>query len=665
MPARAARAPAGTRMSAPLRVLFVEDNPADVELIVHELRREGYALEWEVVEDRAGMETALQRPWDVIVSDHSMPRFDAPEALEVLKASGQDLPFLVVSGHIGEETAVATMKAGAHDWVAKDHLVRLAPAIARELREADQRRQRVAAEAALRESESRYRLLVEHAADVIVMIDAEGRVIFQSPSTTRVLGYAEGAMLGRPVLSFVHADDTDHVSQLMAEALQSGGPVSVDSVRIQHQDASWRTFEGSGARMLDANGQPVLVAAARDITERVLLQQQLIQSQKMEAVGRLAGGVAHDFNNLLTVMLGYSNLLLDQLAENPLLHQEVDEIKRAATRAAGLTQQLLAFSRKQVLALRVVDLNRELDGMSGMLRQILGEDVSLEMRLKPDVGRVRVDPGQLEQVIMNLVINARDAMPEGGRLKLTTRDVALDERQARPRGMTPGRYVQVEVSDNGSGMDEQTLARLFEPFFTTKEPGKGTGLGLSTAYGIVRQSGGSLYADSTMGEGSTFHILLPRVEEPLTAPEAPARGGVARGSETVLLVEDEPLVRSLVHDILRKAGYQVLESGRGEEAVQIARRHEGTIHLLLTDVVMPGMGGLETARHVLRLRPDIRVLYLSGYTDELVMRHGALGPGQAFMPKPFTPDALLRKVRELIEPGPVMPVEQAARWFTG
>jgi PAS domain S-box-containing protein len=653
-------------VSTPLRVLFVEDNPADVELILHALRRGGFEPHWSVVEDRTGMQAALAgAPWDVIVSDHSMPRFDAPEALEVLKASGHDLPFIVVSGHIGEETAVACMKAGAHDWIPKDHLARLVPAIERELREAGQRRQRVRAEEALRQSEARWRVLVEHAVDVIVVLDAQGRVSFQSPSIARVLGYGENEMVGRPVLDYVHTEDAAHISALMAEALREGSRVSMDAVRIRHRDGTWHTFEGSGAPLTGEGGQPVLVAAAREITERVLLQQQLVQSQKMEAVGRLAGGVAHDFNNLLTVMLGYSNLLLDQLAENPLLHQEVDEIKRAAMRAAGLTQQLLAFSRKQVLTPRVVDLNAELEAMSGMLRRVIGEDVSLEMHLDPTGGHARVDPGQLEQVIMNLVINARDAMPEGGTLALATRGAALDERQARARGVAPGRYLEIEVRDTGQGMDAATVARLFEPFFTTKEPGKGTGLGLSTAYGIVRQSGGSIYAESAPGEGAAFRILLPHVEEPVSAQERPAGGTVARGSETVLLVEDEPLVRSLVHDILRKAGYQVLETGRGEEAVQIARRHGGVIHLLLTDVVMPGMSGLETARAVLAARPDIRVLYLSGYTDELVMRHGALGPGQAFMQKPFTPDALLRRVRELLEQGDTAraAVAHGARWL--
>ena len=631
--------------TAPLRILFVEDNLNDVEFIVRALRQGGFQPVYRVVQDRDEMQAALgQERWDVIVSDHSMPSFDAPAALEVMKASGQDLPFIVVSGHIGEETAVACMRAGAHDWVSKDHPARLVPAIARELREAEQRRQRVRAE-------ERYRLLVEHAADLIVVVDAEARVSFQSPSVTRVLGYAENELIGRPVLELVHPEDAERVTQIMNDALREGRRVTLDRVRVRHRDGSWRTLEGSGARMIDDRGQPWLVAAARDITERVLLQQQLVQSQKMEAVGRLAGGVAHDFNNLLTVILGYGDLLLEQLADNHLLHQEVDEIKRAAARAAVLTQQLLAFSRKQVLSPRVIDLNAELNTMSGMLRRILGEDVGLELRLQQGVGHVRVDPGQLEQVLLNLVINARDAMSGSGRVTVGARDVQLDERQGPVRGVTPGRYVEVTVRDTGHGMDEDTLAQLFEPFFTTKEPGRGTGLGLSTAYGIIRQSGGSIFAESAPGEGSLFHILLPRVEEEVAKnAETPPDTARSMGHETMLLVEDEPLVRGLVHDIMRKSGYRVLETGRGEEAVEIARHHAGPIHLLLTDVVMPGMSGLETAARVAEIRAGVRVLYMSGYSDELVMRHG-LPPGHGFIQKPFTPDMLLRKVRELLDVG--------------
>ncbi|MBI5710927.1 MAG: response regulator [Candidatus Eisenbacteria bacterium] len=637
-------------MSTPIRVLFVEDSREDVELVLHELERGGFAVDHGVVDTAPALRAALAaRAWDIVIADHSMPRFDAPAALELLKANGSDLPFIVVSGHIGEELAVACMKAGAHDYIGKGHLARLVPAIARELRDAEQRRQRRAAEEALRSSEERYRLLVENAADLITVLDGEGRYVFASPSIRRMLGYEPEALIGTDALDLIHPEDAERVRAAMAEVL-GGTPSSLTGLRVRHRDGSWRTIEGSGSRLVDREGRPFLIATARDITERVQLELQLNQSQKMEAVGRLAGGVAHDFNNLLTVILGYGNLLLDQLTENPLLSEEVEEIKRAATRAATLTQQLLAFSRKQVLSLRVLDLNAVVDGMNLMLKRLVGENVRLEMRLDHALGRVKVDPGQIEQVVMNLAVNASDAMPDGGHLLVETSNVELDNSYARRRAVTPGRYVMLAVTDTGIGMDEATQARLFEPFFTTKEPGKGTGLGLSTVYGIVRQCGGNIFVYSEPGKGSSFKIYLPRVDEPAAAREGPPppRGGT-RGTETVLLVEDEPLVRSYVHDVLRKNGYRVLEVPNGDEAIGRSAGHREPIHILVTDVVMPGISGLDLAKQLAGSRPGLRVLYLSGYTGDLVEQQGVLEPGSAFLQKPFTPDALLRKVRELLD----------------
>jgi PAS domain S-box-containing protein len=638
-------------VSAPVRVLFVEDSPIDVELIVRHLRRGGFIPEYDVVDTPEGMRRALAgRAWDVIISDHSMPRFDAPAALEVLKASGHDLPFIVVSGNIGEELAVACMKAGAHDYVTKGHLARLVPAIERELREADQRRQRRKAEEALRKSEERYRLLVENAADLITVSDMEGRITFASPSVERVLGFSQEDVVGRAVVDFVHPDDAEVVQAAITESMVSGVPAQMTGLRIRHRDGTWRVFEGTGSRLTGESGPPQLVTTARDITDRVQLEQQLHQAQKMEAVGRLAGGVAHDFNNLLTVILGYGNLLLDQVKNDDVLHQEVDEIKRAATRAAALTQQLLAFSRKQVLALRVVDLNETIRGLSQMLKSLVKEDIELVLNLEPALGSVRVDTGQIEQVIMNLALNARDAMPEGGRLEIETTNVDLDDTFAHRHVVQPGPYVLMCVTDNGQGMDSETQSRLFEPFFTTKSPGKGTGLGLSMVYGIIKQSGGSIFAYSELGKGSTFKIFLPRVDtpaEPVEEPPPPTRA--LNGTETVLLVEDETPVRTLVQDILSKHGYSVLDARDGVEALEMSRRHRGLIHLMVTDVVMPGMSGIELARRFDVERPETRVLYLSGYTDDVVLRNGVLRPGTAFLQKPFTPESLLQKVRSLLD----------------
>jgi two-component system cell cycle sensor histidine kinase/response regulator CckA len=653
-------------MSVPVRILFVEDSLDDVELVLHELRRGGFTPDHWVVETAESMRQALaDQPWDLVIADHAMPRFDAPGALAVLQQSGQDLPFIVVSGHIGEEQAVACMKAGASDYLTKDNLVRLVPAVERELREAAQRRQRREAMAALSTSEERYRLLVENSADMITLQDGQGRITFASPSISRILGFPPAEVLGRRLRDFVHEDDAKVLAVAHDEVLMRGFTPLITGLRFRHRDGTWRIVEGSAARITEPDGTVGLVTTGRDTTERVQLEAQLHQAQKMEAVGRLASGVAHDFNNLLTVILGYSNLLLDQLDESHVLYQEVDEIKRAADRAATLTQQLLTFSRKQVLSLRPVDLNQVLGGLAEMLRRLIGEDVELTLKPAADLALTRVDPGQIEQMVMNLAANARDAMPQGGRLSIETANVELDNAYARRRAVQPGSYVMLAVTDTGQGMDAATQARLFEPFFTTKEPGKGTGLGLSSVYAIVRQCGGNIFVYSEPGRGSSFKIYLPRVDTQASARPSKLAPDEARGDETVVLVEDEPLVKNLVSEVLRKSGYQVMEFVNGRDALTRARRHSGHIHLLVTDVVMPGMSGIELARQLAPGRPEMRILFLSGYTDDLVERQGVLQPGRDFLQKPFTPDTLLRRVRALLDAPAVAPAERPAAPVAG
>jgi len=380
-------------------------------------------------------------------------------------------------------------------------------------------------------------------------------------------------------------------------------------------------------------------------------QQQLLQVQKMEAIGRLAGGVAHDFNNLLTVLGGRSRLLLDRLRRDDPLRRDIELIQETADRAATLTQQLLAFSRKQVLAPKVLDLNAVVVNMDTMLRRLIGEDIDLVTVPGPALGRVKADPGQIEQVIMNLAINARDAMPRGGQLTIETANVELDEAYARRHvAVRPGPHVMLAVSDTGPGMDAETQARVFEPFFTTKEPGKGTGLGLATVYGIVKQSGGNIWVYSEPGRGTTFKIYLPRVEEAAEPVEpAKALAGPPRGLETVLVVEDDEALRELAREILQSHGYTVLEARHGGEALPIGERHAGPIHLLVTDVVMPWMSGRELARRLMPAHPEMKVLYVSGYTENAVVHNGVLDPDTAFLQKPFTPDALARKVREVLD----------------
>jgi signal transduction histidine kinase len=380
-------------------------------------------------------------------------------------------------------------------------------------------------------------------------------------------------------------------------------------------------------------------------------QEQLMQSQKLEAIGQLAGGVAHDFNNLLTAILGYSHLGLGQLAENDPMRTNFEEIKKASERAASLTRQLLAFSRKQVMQPRVLNLNSVVPEMEKMLRRMIGENIQLRTALQADLGNVRADPSQMEQVLMNLVLNARDAMPSGGKLTLETANVYLDENYARQRpSVVPGAYVMLAVCDTGTGIDQETQQHIFEPFFTTKEQGKGTGLGLSTVYGIVKQSGGYIWMNSEVGKGTAFKIYLPRVNklaERYTHETAPAE--IPGGTETILLVEDEHTVRRLAKDVLESNGYRVIEAASGKDAIRLAEDHPDSIDLLLTDVVMPEMGGRELAGRLTSLRPEIEVLFMSGYTDSTFFDHDVLEGGINFIQKPFTPEALALKAREALE----------------
>jgi PAS domain S-box-containing protein len=409
----------------------------------------------------------------------------------------------------------------------------------------------------------------------------------------------------------------------------------------------------SKAPLGDATGAAVgVLGVYLDITEHKRLEDHLRQSQKMDAVGQLAGGVAHDFNNLLTVITGYGDLALASLPTDHPARAQVAEMVAAGQRAATLTRQLLAFSRKQVLAPKVFDLNRVVAETEKMLRRVIGEDIALATALQPGVGHVRADPGQIEQVVLNLALNARDAMPTGGRLTIETRDVELDESYARTNSeVRPGRYVLLAVSDTGCGMTEEVKRHVFEPFFTTKGPGKGTGLGLATVYGVVKQSGGSVKVYSESGVGTTFKVYLPRVELPVTVGQSTPPQFLPRGAETVLVAEDDAGVRGLTCLALRGFGYEVLEAGNGEDAVQVLDAHPGPIHLLLTDVVMPGMGGRVLAERVAARHPEARVLYVSGYTDDAVVRHGILEEQVEFLAKPFTPLVLACKVRNVLDRG--------------
>jgi signal transduction histidine kinase/CheY-like chemotaxis protein len=408
--------------------------------------------------------------------------------------------------------------------------------------------------------------------------------------------------------------------------------------------------------------QGMLISSGiRDITERVALEERLRQSQKMEAVGRLAGGVAHDFNNLLTVILGYSQILADGLPAGRLA-DSTSQIKSAADRAAGITRQLLAFSRKTVLSPRIIDLNDIMLNLDSLLRRLIGEDIEVLTVPARDLGSVKADPGQIEQVIMNLALNSRDAMPQGGKLTLETANVQLDEKYAgEHQPISAGNYVMLAVSDTGLGMSPEVQARVFEPFFTTKEVGKGTGLGLSMVYGIVKQSGGYIWVYSEPGSGTTFKIYLPRVDQPAESAGADKRpSSVQRGTETILLVEDDPQLRQLSSSVLAHCGYKVLAASSPEEGLEVCRANHQEIRLLVTDVVMPRMNGRQLAEQVLKISPQTRVLYISGYTNNAIVHYGVLDPGLWFLPKPFTLSALIAKVREVLDASATAPQGERA-----
>src|SRR5436309_3501016 len=512
--------------------------------------------------------------------------------------------------------------------------------------------ERLRAEQALRNSEQSYRSLVEGVRDVIVALSPGGEVTSLNPAFEEMTGFPPGEWVGRPFEALVHPEDVPLALELFGRVLR-GEPRPTIQFRILTKTGPYRVAEFSASAQLRDGKLLGILGIGRDVTERLGLEQQLRQAQKMEAVGRLAGGIAHDFNNILPAITGHADLLLEDLGHHDPRRADVDEIRRSAERAAGLTRQLLAFSRQQVLQPKVVDLNALVLDMDKLLRRLIGEDVELATVLDPTLGRVTADPGQLEQVIVNLAVNARDAMPQGGKLTLETRNIDLDSSYTLEHSLVkPGPYVQLTVSDSGIGMDEETQAHAFEPFFTTKPRGQGTGLGLAMVYGTVKQSGGFIWVYSEPGRGATFKIYLPRVDAPVesAAPPAPVERP-PRGSETVLLAEDEPAVRAIARQALERQGYTVLAAPSGADALALAAQHGATIHLLLTDVVMPGMSGRDLADRLTAQRPGIRVLYISGYTDNAIVRHGMLEPGLAYLQKPFRPDALVRKVREVLDAG--------------
>jgi PAS domain S-box-containing protein len=782
-------------MAKPLRVLIVEDSEDDALLLVNALKDGGYEPIFERVDTSEGLKSTLSgKEWDCVLSDYSMPQYNGIAALREVQAHGVDIPFILVSGTIGEDTAVGAMKAGAHDYLMKDKLGRLIPALERELAEAEVRRERRQAEEALRRSEEQYRTLIDTLNDGVHELDARGVVTFANDAFARILGFRNAKdVIGRSVFEFEEREGTaeQFMESLSVIAIpgivestirkQDGTIANIEirptpvfkdgklagvrgiirditerkqaevfrnAIELKRQGAEKRfqdlfQFSPDAILITDSNGiiimansraettfgypleelvgRPVetlvppktvlahvalrkqylstaiprpmgeglprleavrkdgtlvpvnisltpleseegtLVAASvRDMTEQVkkeqagkALEAQLRQAQKIEAIGQLAGGVAHDFNNILMAITGYCELLLLKTLPADPLQAFVLEIQKAADRGASLTRQFLAFSRKQILEPRVLNLNDEITKMEGMLRRLIRENIELKLSLNGDLGSVQADPGQIEQVIMNLVINSSDAMPTGGTLTIETSNVTLSEGLQTESGIVqPGNCIMISVKDTGVGMDEAVRAHIFEPFFTTKEQGKGTGLGLATVYGIVKQSKGHVLVESAPGQGTTFIIYLPRwegQEQPAVIAGSAGAGRLPRGSESVLLVDDNDSIRSAVTAVLVICGYRVLQAANGQEGLEVSRGHTGGIDLVITDVVMPQMGGPELVKQLVANRPGIKVIYMSGYSEEAAALQSNLTLNSAYLPKPASMQTLLQKIRELLD----------------
>jgi two-component system cell cycle sensor histidine kinase/response regulator CckA len=634
-------------MKSSIRILQLEDNALDAALIKETLAAGEIDFRAECVDNRADFIAASERGgYDLILADYTLPSFDGLTALSIAREKCPEIPFIFVSGSLGEEVAIESLKSGATDYVLKHRLARLVPSVKRALDEVDQRAARQRAERQVQFQAS----LLDQVPNGIIAIDADGTIIQWNKFAVTLFQWKAEDVVGRGIKAVGVLPESPLQESETANWLQNG--YWEGELELRKRDGT--TFSAYVIETAIRVGQVGrgFVVLASDITYRKQLEDQLRQSQKMEAIGSLAGGVAHDFNNLLTAIIGYSQLAMGRLGYKERARADIAEIEKAAKRAAALTNQLLAFSRRQVLQPTVLDLNEVVMEVEKMLQRLIGEDIMLTTNLNTELGLVKADPGQIEQVIMNLVINARDSMPKGGKLTIETNNFVINRPYASRHGdVEPGPYVMLAVIDTGFGMDQETQARIFEPFFTTKQQGEGTGLGLSTVFGIVRQSGGHIWVYSEPGDGTTFKIYLPRIEDGASSVDEIREPVVEsiHGAETILLVEDEEVVRTLARQVLEINGYTVLEAESAADALILFEKHEGQIHLMVTDVVMPGKSGRELAERLVPSQPGMKVLYMSGYTDDAIVHHGVLDAGTSFLQKPFTPDALARKVREVLD----------------
>ncbi len=634
-------------MSKELRILMLEDASTDAELVERELRKAGIAFSLKRVETRDAFQKGLNdfSP-DIILADYKLPSFDGLSALDIVRGQDSDMPFILVSGSIGEEMAAEALKIGATDFVLKQKISRLTPVIQRALREVEERTKR-------RKAEELIKSVFETIKEGLVVIDPEYRIVSANKAYCEQVKRLLNDIIGKNCYKVAH--------RLEKPCFESGiecpvkytletGDVFTTVHNHNKKEKNPISLEIKSCPMKDSAGKTIsVIETINDITERVSLENQFRHAQKLRGIGQLAGGIAHDFNNILTAIIGYGNLLLTRLAGDEQSSRYLEDILAASERAAQLTQGLLAFSRKQIINPRPVNINEIVRSIERLLSRIIGEDIELKTMLSPKDVIVMVDTGQMEQVIMNLCTNARDAMIDGGILSIETEIVEMDSEYIKRYGYgKEGKYVQLSVSDSGIGMDEKTKERVFEPFFTTKEVGKGTGLGLAMVYGIVKQHEGYINIYSEPERGTTFKIYLPLIKAEIKVGKpvglAPPSGGI----ETILVAEDDPSLRMLMKEVLEKFGYTVIEAADGEDAIRKFEENKDKIHLCILDVIMPKKNGKQVYDEIMKLKPDAKVIFSSGYTANIIQKKGILEEGINFILKPVSPQELLRKVREAL-----------------